>query len=90
MKKRMEFSKLLALWATVMATLTAAASFILAACDKQTASDVSTTVFAACVGYLVTYAGKSLGEKMSRNKYRLDEYGRPYKEDCNDRFDTDN
>ena len=44
-------------------------------------SDVTTTVFTACIGYLITYAGKSLGEKVSRNKHRLDADGNPLPED---------
>lgn len=76
--KPWEFSKKLAVWAAVMATASAAASYVLAIFDKQTASDVTTTIFAACIGYLITYAGKSLGEKVSRNRHGLDENGQPY------------
>jgi hypothetical protein len=61
-----------------MATAAVVTSFTLAAFDKQTASDVATTVFTACVTYLVTYAVKSLGEKVSRNRHGLDENGLPY------------
>ena len=52
-------------------------SYALAAFEKDAASDVTTTVFTACIGYLITYAGKSLGEKMSRNKHHLDADGNP-------------
>ena len=76
--KPWEFSKKLAVWAAVMATASAAASCVLAIFDKQTASDVTTTIFTACIGYLITYAGKSLGEKVSRNRHGLDENGQPY------------
>lgn len=76
--KPWEFSKKLAVWAAVMATVSAAASYVLAIFDKQTTSDVTTTIFTACIGYLITYAGKSLGEKMSRNRHGLDENGQPY------------
>ena len=44
---------------------------------RESVSDVTTTVFTACIGYLITYAGKSLGEKVSRNKHRLDADGNP-------------
>ena len=76
--KPWEFSKKLAVWAAVMATASDAASYVLAIFDKQTASDVTTTIFTACIGYLITYAGKSLGEKLSRNRHGLDENGQPY------------
>lgn len=72
-----EFSKKLAAWAVAIATVSAAASFILAAMDKQTVSDVTTTIFTACVGYLVTYAAKSTTEKISRNRHGLDADGTP-------------
>lgn len=77
-RKKTEFSKRLAVWAAIMATASAAASYILAAFDKATASDVTMTIFGACVSYLITYAGKSLGEKLSRNKHGLDAEGLPY------------
>lgn len=72
-----EFSKKLAVWAVVVATASAAASFVLAALDKQTVSDVTTTIFTACIGYLVTYAAKSATEKVSRNRHGLDADGNP-------------
>lgn len=72
-----EFSKKLAVWAVVIATVSAVASFVLAAKDKQTASDVTTTVFNGCIGYLVTYAAKSTTEKISRNRHGLDIDGTP-------------
>ena len=68
--KPWEFSKKLAVWAAVMATASAAASYVLAIFDKQTASDVTTTIFTACIGYLITYAGKSLGEKSEQEQAR--------------------
>ena len=74
--KKTEFSKKLAVWASCIATAAVIASYALAAFEKD-ASDVTTTVFKACIGYLITYAGKSLGEKMSRNKHHLDTDGNP-------------
>lgn len=76
-KRPPEFSKILAAWAVAAATASAAASFILAALDKQTVSDVSTTIFTACIGYLITYAAKSATEKVSRNRHGLDADGNP-------------
>ena len=72
-----EFSKKLAVWAVVVATAAAVASFVLAAKDKQTVSDVTNTIFTACIGYLVTYAAKSATEKVSRNRHSLDADGNP-------------
>lgn len=90
-KRPMEFSKKLAAWAGVVATASAIASYVLAFTDKQTASDVTTTIFTACVGYLVTYAAKSATEKISRNRHGLDPDGNPInaeQPDCRDSTDT--
>lgn len=78
--KRFEFSKVLAIWAAIIASLSAAASYTLAAFGLDAVSDVTTTIFTACIGYLITYAGKSLGEKVSRNKHHLDADGKPIPE----------
>ena len=77
----MEFSKILAVWATAIATGAVIASYTLPFFYRESVSDVTTTVFTACIGYLITYAGKSLGEKVSRNKHRLDADGNPLPED---------
>ena len=73
----MEFSKKLAVWAVVVATLALAMSWLLALLDKQPVTDVANTVFTACTGYLISYAAKSYGEKASRNKHGLDAEGNP-------------
>ena len=73
-----EFSKKLAAWAVAVATLSAVASYVLAFRDQQTASDVTTTIFTACIGYLVSYAAKSATEKISRNRHGLHADGAPY------------
>lgn len=78
-----EFSKKLAAWAVVVATLAAALSYLLAALDKQSVSDVTTTIFTGCIGYLVTYAAKSTTEKISRNKHGLDANGNPFNYESN-------
>lgn len=82
-KRPWEFSKKLAAWAVIAATASAAASFVLAVFDKQTVSDVTTTIFTACISYLITYAAKSTTEKVSRNRHGLDADGNPieYKEE---------
>lgn len=72
-----EFSKKLAAWAVLVATASAVASYVLAFRDQQTASDVTTTIFTACIGYLVSYAAKSATEKISRNRHGLDADGNP-------------
>lgn len=79
-KKPWEFSKKLAAWAVVIATVSTAASYILAALGRETAGEVTTTVFTACIGYLITYAAKSATEKISRNRHGLDEDGMPVSE----------
>ena len=58
-KKKMEFSKILAVWAVLIATGTAVTSYILAAFYRESVSDVTITIFTACIGYLITYAGKA-------------------------------
>lgn len=77
MRPPWEFSKKLAAWAVAIATAAAIASFALAAAGRETVGDVTTTIFTACVGYLVTYAAKSATEKISRNRHHLDADGNP-------------
>ena len=60
--------------------MSTAASYILAALGRETAGEVTTTVFTACIGYLITYAAKSTTEKISRNRHGLDEDGMPISE----------
>ncbi len=85
-RKSWEFSKKLAAWAVGIATATAAASYILALMDKQTTSDVTTTIFTACIGYLITYAAKSATEKVSRNRHGLDADGKPLEAEKEDKI----
>ena len=80
-KKKIEFSKILAVWAVLIATGTAVTSYILAAFYRESVSDVTIPIFTACTGYLITYAGKSLCEKVSRNKHHLDADGNPLPND---------
>ena len=91
-KRKLEFSKILAIWAAIIGTAALVAPFVLSAHDKQPVEGLSISVFTACIGYLVTYAGKSAFEKNSRNKYRLDEYGNPFNENIggsDDEFHSD-
>jgi hypothetical protein len=89
-KRRFEFSKLLAFWAVLTATGVVIASLVLAAHDKHIESHLPTTVFTACMGYLITYAGKSALEKCNRNKYHLDRDGIPYEMNGGSDYDTHN
>lgn len=75
-----EFSKKLAAWAVAVATVSAGLSYLLAALDKQSVSEVTTTIFTGCIGYLISYAAKSTAEKVSRNKHGLDMDGVPYEQ----------
>lgn len=77
-KKKIEASKRLAYWAAVVASICPVASYTLAAFGLEPVSDLTSTIFTACVGYLITYAGKSLGEKISRNRHGLDADGNPH------------
>lgn len=43
----------------------------------------------ACVGYLITYAGKSLGEKISRNRHGLDADGNPLPDPSGDTLNNE-
>ena len=72
-----EFSKKLALWSIIVATLALLASVVLSACDKQPLTDLTSAIFTACIGYLITYAAKSATEKISRNRHGLDPDGNP-------------
>lgn len=72
-----EFSKRLAAWCVMIATAAAVASYVLAFRGLETAEGITTTIFTACVGYLVTYAAKSATEKISRNRHGLDADGNP-------------
>ena len=72
-----EFSKKLALWSIIVATLALFASVVLSTFDKQPLTDLTATIFTACVGYLITYAAKSATEKISRNRHGLDPDGNP-------------
>ena len=76
-KKKIEVSKKLAYWAASVATLSAASSLLLSAFGRDPVGELTGTIFTACVGYLITYAGKSLGEKISRNRHGLDADGNP-------------
>ena len=76
MKKRIEFSKLLVVWALVITTVCIVCSYVLAFTDHDSCSDVTGGVVTTCVAIAVSYEAKSLGEKHSRNKFGLDEHGR--------------
>ncbi len=81
MKKRerppWEFSKRLAAWCVIIATVAVVASYVLAFLGLETAEGTTTTIFTGCIGYLMTYAAKSATEKISRNRHGLDAAGNP-------------
>lgn len=52
-------------------------SLLLSAFGRDPVGELTGTIFTACVGYLITYAGKSLGEKISRNRHGLDARRQP-------------
>lgn len=76
-KRKTETSKKLAYWAGTIATASAIASYTLSAFELDPVSELTQTIFTGCIGYLITYAAKSLGEKISRNRCHLDEDGNP-------------
>ena len=81
-KKKIEASKKLAYWAAIVASL-------LSAFGRDPVSEVTGTIFTACVGYLITYAGKSLGEKISRNRHGLDADGNPLPDPSGDTLNNE-
>lgn len=68
-KKRIEFSKILVIWALVLTTLCVIASYGLSFCDHDPVQEVTVAVASACIAIGVAYEAKSYGEKNSRNKY---------------------
>ena len=58
-KKKIEASKKLAYWAASVATLSAASSLLLSAFGRDPVGELTGTIFTACVGYLITYAGRA-------------------------------
>lgn len=88
-KKKIEVSKKLAYWAASVATLSAASSLLLSAFGRDPVGELTGTIFTACVGYLITYAGKSLGEKISRNRHGLDADGNPLPDPSGDTLNNE-
>lgn len=75
--KKVETSKKLAWWAVVVASVATITHYTLAGFGLEPSAELTVAVFTACIGYLITYAGKSLGEKVSRNRHNLDADGNP-------------
>jgi hypothetical protein len=65
------------------------ASYSLAARGLDPVSDLTSTIFTACIGYLITYAAKSLGEKVSRNRHGLDADGNPLPDPSGDTLNNE-
>ena len=76
-------------WAASVATLSAASSLLLSAFGRDPVGELTGTIFTACVGYLITYAGKSLGEKISRNRHGLDADGNPLPDPSGDTLNNE-
>ncbi len=83
-KKKIEFSKILVTWALILTTICVAMSYILSLLDRDPASDVTVAVATTCIAIGVGYQAKSFGEKNSRNKYRVSEYGQKIETDSSD------
>ena len=73
--KKVETSKMLAWWAVAVASVATTVHYTLTAFSLEPSAELTVAIFTACIGYLITYAGKSLGEKISRNKHGLDADG---------------
>lgn len=56
---------------------------------RDPVGELTGTIFTACVGYLITYAGKSLGEKISRNRHGLDADGNPLPDPSGDTLNNE-
>ncbi len=79
-KRKLEFSKLLVLWALILTTACIIVSYILAFQDHDSCSDITTSVATTCIAIAVGYEAKSFGEKNSRNRYGI----KLNDEDCGD------
>ena len=73
-KKKIEASKKLAYWAASVATLSAASSLLLSAFGRDPVGEL---------------AGKSLGEKISRNRHGLDADGNPLPDPSGDTLNNE-
>lgn len=77
-KKKLEFAKIIAVWILIVMTLSCTTSYVLSYLDKNPVSELSGIIVSTGMGYLVSYAIKSVVEKNSRNKYGIDEMGMPF------------
>ena len=74
-RKKIEFSKILVAWALLVTTISALASYLLALLDHAPCEEITIAIAEACIAIAVAYEAKSYGEKNSRNKYGIDEFG---------------
>ena len=88
-KRKTETSKKLAYWAGTIATASAIASYTLSAFGMDPVSELTQAIFNGCIGYLITYAAKSLGEKISRNICHLDADGYPIEQSTDTPIDNE-
>ena len=75
-RKRPEFKKIMLLIIISFCMMCVVWSFILASVDSYEVNEnLSGEMFVTVVGAYVSYVLASYGEKNSRNKYNIDEYG---------------
>lgn len=80
-KKPLTFSKKIVIWAMIASTFALLMPYVLAWFQRDPVESLSATIITTCAGCIIAYVVKSLGEKMSRNKYHLDENGNPINQD---------
>ena len=98
-KKKIEASKKLAYWAASVATLSAASSLLLSAFGRDPVGELTQlNAWAKTnedskilnLGWAqFPYAGKSLGEKISRNRHGLDADGNPLPDPSGDTLNNE-
>lgn len=76
-KRPMEFKKKLMISIVAGTFACIAASYILAACGMESASDIAVQMIVTCLGAVVGYLIATVTEKNSRNKYGVDKNGNP-------------
>jgi hypothetical protein len=80
-KKKVEFAKFILAFYALACVAWIQQNFALAFLDKQQINEsVTNTIIVSLAASILGYYGKSLGEKHSRNKARIDENGRPFSE----------
>lgn len=76
-RKPLTFSKIIVIWAMIASSVALIMPYVLSWFYRDSVESLSATIITTCAGCIIAYAIKTLGEKMSRNKYHLDENGNP-------------